>query len=167
MDVSTPPAAAPGGAPPREGGDASVFRRILLALVALTALGLTAELVLMEHTESFWQWVPFGVLAAGLASVAVVARRPTARAVRALQGMMALFIVTGALGVLLHYPGNVEFELERDPSARGLHLLWRSLTGATPALAPGALAQLGLLGLVYTFRHPALRRAGRRTPRPR
>ena len=27
-----------------------------------------------------------------------------------------------------------------------------------PALAPSALAQLGLLGLLYTYRHPALRR---------
>ncbi len=166
MDVSTPPDAAPVVAS-RPGDDGSVFRRILLALVALTTLGLTLELVLLEHTESVWQWAPFGVLAAGLASVAVVARRPSARAVRAFQGVMALFIVTGALGVLLHYQGNVEFELERDPSARGLVLLWRSLTGATPALAPGALAQLGLLGLAYTYRHPALRRAGKRDSRPR
>ena len=33
------------------------------------------------------------------------------------------------------------------------------LTGATPALAPGAMVQLGLIGLAYTFRHPALRSA--------
>ena len=160
MDVRTPPA-APAPAPPHPGDDGSVLRRLLLALVALTALGLIVELVLLEHTESLWQWLPFGVLAAGLANVAVVARRPSPRALRALQGVMALFVVVGALGVLLHYQGNVEFELERDPSARGLTLLWRSLTGATPALAPGALAQLGLLGLAYTYRHPALRRARR------
>ena len=35
-------------------------------------------------------------------------------------------------------------------------LVWKALRGATPALAPGALAQLGLLGLLYTYRHPAL-----------
>ncbi len=35
-----------------------------------------------------------------------------------------------------------------DDAADGLVLLWRSLRGATPALAPGALAQLGLLGLI-------------------
>ena len=118
------------------------------------------ELVLLEHTESFSQWIPFGALAAALASVAVAARRPSAGAVRALQGVMTLCILAGVLGVVLHLRGNVEFELESDPSARGLDLLWRSLTGATPALAPGALAQLGLLGLAYTYRHPALRRSG-------
>jgi hypothetical protein len=157
----------PGTTPPRPGAEGSALRRLLLALVAFTALGLTVELVLLEHVESLSQWVPFGVLAAGLVSVAVVARRPTPRALRAFQVVMGLCIAAGLLGVILHYRGNVEFELERDPSARGLDLLWRSLTGATPALAPGALAQLGLLGLAYTYRHPALRRAGEREPRPR
>lgn len=163
MDVGMPP----GATPPRPGDEGSVLRRLLLALVAFTALGLTVELVLLEHVESLSQWVPFGVLAAGLVSVAVVARRPTPRALRAFQVAMGLCIAAGLLGVILHYRGNVEFELERDPSARGLVLLWRSLTGATPALAPGALAQLGLLGLAYTYRHPVLRRAGERDPRPR
>ena len=32
----------------------------------------------------------------------------------------------------------------------------RELRGATPALAPGAMVQLGLLGLAFTFRHPVL-----------
>jgi hypothetical protein len=35
-------------------------------------------------------------------------------------------------------------------------LLWKVMSGAAPALAPGAMVQLGLLGLIYTFRHPAL-----------
>ena len=69
---------------------------------------------------------------------------------------MALCVVTGAVGILLHYRGNVEFELERDGSIRGLRLFWEAIRGATPALAPGALSQLGLLGLAYTYRHPSL-----------
>ncbi len=72
---------------------------------------------------------------------------------------MALFIVAGILGLYLHYRGNVEFALERDPSLTGARLIWKALRGATPALAPGALAQLGLMGLVFTYGHPAL--AGR------
>jgi hypothetical protein len=70
--------------------------------------------------------------------------------------VMLLFLVIGALGVYLHYRGNVEFATERDPSLTGLRLLWKALRGATPSLAPGALAQIGLLGLVFTYRHPAL-----------
>jgi hypothetical protein len=69
---------------------------------------------------------------------------------------MLLFLIVGILGVFLHLRGNVEFALERDPSLSGLKLVWKALRGATPALAPGALTQLGLLGLVFTYRHPAL-----------
>jgi hypothetical protein len=69
---------------------------------------------------------------------------------------MIVFFVVGALGVYLHLAGNVEFALERDPSLSGVHLLWKALRGASPALAPGALAQLGLLGLLYDYKHPAL-----------
>jgi hypothetical protein len=32
--------------------------------------------------------------------------------------------------------------------------------GATPLLAPGIMLQLGLVGLLFTFRHPALARPG-------
>jgi hypothetical protein len=70
---------------------------------------------------------------------------------------MLLFVASGLLGVYLHVRGNVLFELEMDPSARGLDLVRRSLRGGIPLLAPAAMAQLGLLGLVFAFRHPVLR----------
>jgi hypothetical protein len=54
------------------------------------------------------------------------------------------------VGLVLHYLGNVEFEKERDATLRGLPLLWASLTGATPALAPGAMILLGLIGYALT-----------------
>jgi hypothetical protein len=134
------------------------IRRILLVLVLLGMAGLALELFLLEHMESAWQWLPLVVLAMGFASASAAAVRPTRRTVRLLQAIMALFVATGLLGLYLHLQGNAEFELEMDASARGLDLLWRSLRGATPALAPGALAHLGLLGLAYGWRHPALRR---------
>ncbi|MFB3131882.1 MAG: hypothetical protein ACE10K_05095, partial [Rhodothermales bacterium] len=49
-----------------------------------------------------------------------------------------------------------EFELEMYPTLKGLELFWESIKGATPALAPGTMIQLGLLGWAYTYRHPAL-----------
>ena len=69
---------------------------------------------------------------------------------------MVLCVVSGFLGVLLHYRGNVEFELEMYPDLSGWKLLKESMMGATPALAPGAMIQVGLVGLAWTFRHPAL-----------
>lgn len=133
------------------------LRQILLLLVLFGNLGLIAELLLLGHTESFNQWIPLIVLLLGTISTLTVMFRPGHRAIRLFQCIMALFLMAGLLGLYLHYRGNVEFALERYPDASGFDLMWKALRGATPTLAPGALSQLGLLGLVYTFRHPMLR----------
>jgi hypothetical protein len=135
----------------------TVMRRLLLALVFIGAAGLEVELLLLEHFESALQWTPLVLLGVVLAAVLLVWRRPSPATVRFFQAVMALCVASGVVGVFLHYRGNVEFELEREP-LHGLKLFWEAIRGATPALAPGAMAQLGLLGLVYCYRHPALRR---------
>jgi hypothetical protein len=132
------------------------LRQILLMLVLVGNVGLVAELLLLGHTESFNQWIPLIVLVLGTVSTLVVMFRPGYRAIRLFQWVMASFLMAGMLGLYLHYRGNVEFALERYPDARGFELMWKALRGATPTLAPGALAQLGFLGLVYTFKHPML-----------
>jgi hypothetical protein len=137
------------------------LRLVLLWIVLIGVLGLAVELILLEHYESFWQWSPFIVLGAALLSGVAVLMRPRRTSVRAFRMVMALCVVVGGIGLVLHYRGNVEFERESDPAAHGLDLVWRSLTGATPALAPGALTQIGLVGLAYAFRHPVLRRRRR------
>jgi hypothetical protein len=71
---------------------------------------------------------------------------------------MGLCLLAGVAGVILHGKGNLEWALERDASLHGWALVWKILRGATPLLAPGAMAQLGLLGLLYTYHHPALER---------
>lgn len=149
-----------------EPGDAGPLRRLLPWLVLLGIAGLLAELVLLEHTESAWQWVPLAALGLGFAGALAVALRPSPRTLRPFQAVMALFVAAGALGVYLHFRGNVEWELESDASLRGTRLYWAALHGATPALAPGALAQLGLLGLALAYRHPALRRHTPHRERP-
>jgi hypothetical protein len=152
---------SPEGRARSESSETKLLRLLLLAIVLLGAVGLALELLLLEHYESFWQWSPFIVLGLVLASGVAVLVRPRRITVRAFRLAMVLCLVAGALGLFLHYRGNVEFERENEPSLRGLSLVWRALTGATPALAPGALAQLGLVGLAYGFRHPALRRRRR------
>ena len=132
------------------------LRQLVLALVFLGVVGLEIELALLRHAESFSQWIPHVVLLLGLFSTVLVATRPTATTMRVFQAMMWAFIVIGLLGLFFHYKGNVEFAVERDPTLSGFRLIWKALRGATPALAPGALSQLGLLGLIYTYRHPVL-----------
>jgi hypothetical protein len=135
----------------------AVLRRLMLALLLFGMAGTLAELLLLEHTESRTQLVPIAMLALGLAAAlaaAVIARRWSLLALRT--AMLAL-LAGGIIGVIMHYRGNVEFELEMYPGLRGFGLFREALQGATPALAPGALVQLGLLGLLCTWHHPRLR----------
>lgn len=140
--------------------DPGRLRRLLLGLMLLGILGLLAELLLLEHYEDGWQWVPLVSLALGFVLALAAWMRPGRGTVRALRALSAVYVAAGALGVYLHLDGNVEFARESDASLGGVPLLWEALRGATPALAPGALAQLGLLGLALAYRHPALRRPG-------
>lgn len=145
------------GSPSTEGETLHTLRLFLLALVVLGIVGFLAELFLLEHTESLSQLLPIAVLGAGLLSALAIGLRPTPRTVRIFQGLMLLLILSGILGLYLHYSGNAAFEREMDASAAGLGLVWQSLRGATPALAPGGLVHLGLLGLMHAYRHPVLR----------
>lgn len=119
----------------------------------LGILGLIAELLLIEHTESRIQWIPLICLFAGVVSCVWLTVRPGRSALKFFQLVMAVFVVAGLAGLYFHYAGNVEFALERDSALSGASLVWKALRGASPSLAPGALAQLGLLGLAYSYSH--------------
>ena len=112
------------------------------------------ELLLLGHVEGFGQLVPVVLLAFGLAVLVWHAVAPRAATVRAVQLVMILFVVSGVAGIVLHYRGNAEFELEMYPSLGGTELIGKTLTGATPVLAPGSMALLGLAGLVHAYQHP-------------
>jgi hypothetical protein len=132
------------------------LRQLILALVFLGIVGLEIELALLRHADSAAKWIPHIALFLGLIVTTVAYFRPRRGVLKLFQIVMALYLLVGALGVYFHLRGNIEFALERDPALSGLRLLWKALRGASPALAPGALAQLGLLGLLYTYRHPQL-----------
>ncbi len=145
-------------------GSPHTLREFLLALVAVGASGLLPELLLLKHYESVWQLLPLPLLVTVLAVAALVWRRPDPRTVGVFRAIMTLCVLAGIAGVVLHAKGNVEWALERDDTLRGWPLMWKVLRGATPLLAPGAMAQLGLLGLIYAYRHPALARGAHPEP---
>jgi hypothetical protein len=129
----------------------AVARRALLVIVVLAMLGVLLELLLLEHFEDVWQLTPLVLLVLGLLVIVWHARARTIWSARTLRAVMTLSVVTGLLGVFLHYRGNVEFELEENPNATRWALFREAMMGATPALAPGVMVQIGLLGLVYAF----------------
>jgi hypothetical protein len=135
----------------------ATIRKILLWALVAGSSGTLLELLLIGHDEMATQLAPLVLLGIGLlvAVWSLVAPRPAS--LRALQLLMVTFVASGILGIVLHYQGNQAFELEMSPSHAGISLISKTLTGATPVLAPGSMSLLGVVGFAFTYRHPALR----------
>ena len=131
------------------------IRRVLLAALIAGMGGTFTELLLIGHFEEPWQLVPLVLL--GLATMVALlhACRPDTLTVRLLQLLMGFFVVSGCIGIVLHYHGNTEFELEKNSRIAGMKLVKESMTGAFPVLAPGTMILLGLVGFALTYRHDA------------
>ena len=128
------------------------LRRWLLWVLVLGLAGTGAELLLLEHYEDVWQWAPLILIGLAIAVVAWHARRKDAASLRALRIIMVLFLVAGLAGVGLHFRGAAGFQLEIDPAMGTWELVKRAMHAkAPPALAPGVMLQLGLIGLAYAF----------------
>jgi hypothetical protein len=116
------------------------------------------DLLLLGHFKDSNQLIPLTVAGAALISIAWVAASPRPGSVRVLQFLMLCFIGTGIIGVTLHSKGGITAQREVDPSLAGRALFWKVIGAPDPpVLSPGIMVQLGLLGLVYAYRHPALR----------
>jgi hypothetical protein len=129
----------------------TALRVALLMILVFGVLGTGVELLLLGHTEDVWQWGPLVVMAVGLPVLAWHVKIGSAWSRWSSVAVMTGFVASGMIGLILHYRGNVEFELEMVPALKGADLFQKSMTGATPVLAPGAMIILGLLGLLYAF----------------
>lgn len=139
------------------------MRRMALALLIGAMIGTAADLMLLDHHEDVWQLVPLILLALGVL-VAAASFGTSSAAVRSMRIVMSLFIAAGVLGLVLHFMGNREFQKEMDPALAGWPLFVKVITAkAPPALAPASMIQMGLLGLLCTYQHPALRLAAGRS----
>lgn len=132
------------------------IRRFLFAMLVVGMAGIGTELLLIGHVEAVQQQIPLILLALGAATLVGHAVAPQPATVLALRAVMILFVASGLAGIWLHYRGNLEFELEMYLSMSGTELVTKTLTGATPVLAPGSMALLGLIGLTYSYKHPLL-----------
>lgn len=130
------------------------LRRLLGGVLLLGMSGTFVELLLLQHDEDRIQLVPLVLLGAGMGAVGWHAWTRSAASGTAVRVLMVLFVAAGVAGVYYHVTANVEFQRETDPTLRGSALVWRALEAKVPpALAPGVMLQLGLVGLAYTYRH--------------
>jgi hypothetical protein len=133
----------------------SVVERLRLWVLGVLVLGLigtVTELILLEHYEQALQFVPLVLIALGVVVLAWHYGRPDTASLRALQIVMGLFVLSGFVGMLAHFNGSMEYQLELNPDMTTWELLEKILHAkAPPLLAPGMMMQMGLLGLAYAF----------------
>ncbi len=148
---------------------ATVLRRGILVLATLGTVGAGMELLLLRHWSTGGMVVGWVDLAACLVAI-VLAAGASERAIGGARWVAIAALILAAAGIVLHVNGN----WEAGPADGTLGAVWSTLpllerlwdaatgvVGKAPPLAPGALAEVSLLVLLATIRHPALAR-GRR-----
>ena len=151
MDAQRP------GADPSAGAVAGInyvelLRRWVLILLVIGLVGTVTELILLSHYEQPLQLVPVVLIVIALAVVAWHVMRRDAASLYALQVVMALFVLAGFVGVVAHFYGSAEFQLDLDPEMTTWELVEKVMRAkAPPVLAPGMMLQFGLLGLAYAY----------------
>jgi hypothetical protein len=138
---------------------AVLLRRGLLLILLFSIVGTGVELLLLRHTEGVWQLAPLLLIALTMIVLAWYGVARSATSIRALQGVMLLCLVSGVVGFVQHFSGNLTYARDSNPSLTGMDLYKEALSGSTPSLAPGTMIQVALLGLAFAFRHPSLRGA--------
>ena len=124
------------------GGTEKIYSLAIIIFLFLH-IGLLLELLLIGHYESFWQYFPLITLTLGLLSLGI-----KFRSLLIVKCVYLLSILAGVIGVILHLKNNWEFEVEMYPSMEWTELLVKSFTGAIPALAPGTMIPIGLVGFL-------------------
>ena len=131
------------------------LRKALLWILLLAMTGTAGELFLLQHTEDASQLIPLSLIGAAYIVIGWNALEPSRLSITVMRLLMGLFVVSGVLGLYFHYNANLEFQQEMEPTLSGSNLLLKVLRAKTPpALAPGVMVQLGLIGLAYTYRQP-------------
>lgn len=125
----------------------------LRQLIAVTLLfmmtGTVMELYLLDHYEDVQQLIPILCIGAALLLLLILHFRRTLMLRKLFKWILAITAVSGVYGIYLHLNANFEFEQEMKPTAASWDLFLESFSGALPALAPGSMIVLALIGYSY------------------
>lgn len=132
------------------------LRQFLLAVAAFIFVGTVFELILLDHTEQMFQWIPFVVSGIGFGMIVTAWKAPKAFTFKLLRWIMVIVALSSLVGIYMHFSGNLAFTREINPSYTIWESLWPALKGSYPLLAPGILFLAGILGIAATYKHPLL-----------
>lgn len=140
------------------------LRKFFLLFVGFMCMGTVVELLLAGHSKEPMQLVPFVLCGLGLITVLGALYAPQRKTILALRVVMALLIAGSLLGVYEHLAANFAFAQEVRPTADMGRLLFATLTGGSPLLAPGTLALAAITALAATYYHPAMQQEKEKYP---
>lgn len=110
----------------------------------IMVVGMLADLLLIEHFESFWQFVPVIFLAVSGIGYFLVSKGTGINLFRA---WMYTGMLSGVVGIYMHVKNNWEFAIELRSNLKGWELISEVATGAIPVISPGFLIPIAMLGL--------------------
>ena len=110
----------------------------------IMVFGMLADLLLIEHFESFWQFVPVVFLGVAGISYFLISKGRRAGLFKA---WMYLGMLSGVIGIFMHVRNNWEFAIELRSNLKGWDLITAVATGAIPVISPGFLIPISMLGL--------------------
>lgn len=131
------------------------FRLMLCALAVATFVVTPAELILLDHTQSVVQWVPFLACFLGLVACGWVLVDPDSSRIKGARLLSVAIVLSGIGGATMHLRANLLLELEIRPNGSWTEALWPAMQGSAAFLAPGILILGAFLVLGATYRHPA------------
>lgn len=132
------------------------WRTWLLVILSLGLAGTLCELLLLGHYEDRWQLAPLVLNSVLLVCIGWYLVSDAPHPVTGIKWLSVLSCVSAAAGIYFHLVANIEWELETTPEMQGVALFREVITGALPLLAPGAMLQLGLIGILWSWKHPRI-----------
>lgn len=125
------------------------LKRVLFAALLFMIVGMGLELYLLGHYEDTLQLIPLFCIGGTLLILSILLFQQSAFFLGVFKLLLGLTALSGLYGTFLHLRANYEFEQEMKPSTADWDLFLESLSGALPALAPGSMILLALLGYSY------------------
>ena len=125
------------------------LNQVIIVALLFMMFGTGLELFLLDHYEDILQLIPILCIAISITMVFILFFKRTGLTMGVFKLVMFLTALSGFYGTFLHLRANYEFELEMKPGAKGWDLFSESLSGALPALAPGSMIALALIGYSY------------------
>lgn len=127
------------------------LNQVLFTALVFGFFGCVLELYLLKHYESILQSIPLVCIGLAIACLLILRYKLNKNLLRTFNFLMISIACSGILGAFLHLRANYEFEKEMRPSASAFDVFSESFSGALPALAPGSMVILALIGYSYSI----------------